>query len=69
MLVFIICLLSKLGRAPGQSEGERGAVEEPKRGRGLEFIGISPQRAQRPQRILLHWLCVLCVLCGAVFHK
>jgi len=29
----------------------------------------SPQRAQRPQRILLHWLCVLSVLCGAVFHK
>ena len=46
-----------------------GGAGEPKNRGGLEFISISPQRAQRPQRILLHWLCVLSVLCGAVFHK
>ena len=28
----------------------------------------SPQRSQRSQRILLVWLCVLSVLCGARFH-
>jgi hypothetical protein len=41
----------------------KGAAGERKNGRGLEFISISPQR------VLLPWLCVHCVLCGAVFHK
>ncbi|MBC2698901.1 MAG: hypothetical protein HF974_11340 [ANME-2 cluster archaeon] len=41
----------------------RGGGGKDEEGTGLEFISISPQR------ILMHWLCVLCDLCGAVLYK
>ena len=55
-------------RAGGSTAGE-GAAREPKNRWGCNSLFISPQRARRSQRILLGWLCVLRVLCGALLHK
>ena len=54
-------------RVEWRREGRRR--ESRRWGGGLFSLFGSPQRAQRPQRILLPWLCILRVLCGVVFHQ